>query len=114
MVEVKLFDVRDRGHDSAAFAMKLRPSDSQEEGIVERMGFRGGDDYFLVGTLKPSPNWITYDQFHWRNGDAGIPVDRTMFLVHGEIASRWDDLASGDVIDVSELPFDLPPIPDDE
>jgi hypothetical protein len=105
VVETKLFHVKDVATDLVAFAVKLEAADPVEEDFLAHAGF-GIGDRFLVGILGPRPCWTTYDRNEWRTGETwgGRGTNETMFLVHGELEQRWDELESGSVIDVSRFP----------
>ena len=99
-METKIFDVRDSGTEMGAFAIRLDPGTDLERDVLERRGFRGGVG-LIVGTLGPAPIEATYDRFHWDAGEH-VRSNRTMFRAHSLIASRWDDLTSGDLIDLDD------------
>jgi hypothetical protein len=104
-VEAKLFQVKDVATHHFVFAVKLDPANPMEEDFIAHTGFRP-DERFLVGILGPRPCWTTYDRFEWQTGETwgGRGTNETMFLVHGEIERRWDELESGSLIDVSDFP----------
>ena len=98
-METKVFEVLAPGTKSAAIAIKLAPLGGTEARIAQSAGL--GEGRLLVGTLKPWPNFITYDKFHWLDGTGGVERNPMMFLVHDEIENRWDELASGDPLDLT-------------
>lgn len=98
-METKVFEVLAPGTKSAAIAIKLAPLGGTEARIAQSAGF--GEGRLLVGTLKPHPNAITYDKFHWLHGTGGVEQNGMMFLVHEECESRWDELTSGDTLDLT-------------
>jgi len=99
-VEAKIFEVLAPGTKSAAMGVKLSPLGAADNGIAGAAGF--GEGRILVATLKSQPNYITYDKFNWLHGSGGISErNGMMFLVHEEIEGRWDELTSGDTIDVT-------------
>lgn len=104
-MEAKLFQVKDVATHFLAFAVKLMPVNPLAEDFMTHAGFPGGEG-FLVGILWPRPCWTTYDRNEWRTGETwgGRGTNETMFLVHGEIEQRWDELESGSLIDVSRFP----------
>ena len=99
-VELKIFDLRDRGTEMGAFAIRLEAESDLEADVMRRRGFSNGR--FIVGTLGPSPIEATYDPFHWRTGDQGVRSNGTMFRAHELIVDRWDEFKSGDLIDLTD------------
>ena len=104
-METRLFQVRDVATELLAFAVKLDPANPLEDDFIAHAGFGDGEK-LLVGILGPRPCWTTYDRNEWRTGETwgGRGTNETMFLVHGEIEQRWDELESGALIDVSRSP----------
>lgn len=98
-MDVKVFDVRAPGTKTAAIAVKLATGNGTENRIVASAGF--GESHVLVATLKPGRNDVTYDKFHWRDGEGGVEQNGMMYLAHDEIERRWDDLTSGDTVDLT-------------
>lgn len=103
-MELKIFDVRAPGTQTAAFAIKLGASGTEER-ILQREGF--SERHILVGTLKPSPNYVTYKRHDWLRGDGDVRQLPFMYLVHDEIAARWEALTSGDTVDVTPRASEL-------
>lgn len=99
-MEAKIFDLRDSGTETGAFAIRLDPDSNLEEDVLARRGFQGGVR-FIVGTPGPAPLEATYDRFHWDNGEH-VRRNSTMFRAHSLIASRWSELTSGDLIDLDD------------
>ena len=104
-MEAKLFQVKDVATHYFAFGVKLDAGNVLEQDFIAHAGFANGG-MFVVGILAPRPCWTTYDRFEWRTGETwgGRGTNETMFLAHAEIEDRWDELASGSLIDVSDLP----------
>jgi hypothetical protein len=98
-VEVKVFELLAPGTKGAALAVKFDSMGGTEARVAASAGF--GSNHFLVSTLRSQPNFVTYDKFHWLRGDGGVHRDGMMFLAHDEIEARWDELTSGDAIDLT-------------
>lgn len=85
-MEVKLFEVRDKGTFLPIVAMAV----SYEDGfLARRAGY--GDRLILLGNLHGGQKF-QYDHYAWG--------DRTYSIAHKFITENWDDLNSNDVIDV--------------
>lgn len=105
LMEAKVLRVASVGGESAVIAIKLSEGSEDEREIVASKNFQidGGRDIMVV-TLKPRPISATYDPFDWKNGDVGVEADWPMLYVHKQIETNWDDLSSGDVIDIQDAP----------
>ena len=94
----KLFEIRDSAAFIPVLAVQLVPLDDAERYLLSRSGF-GNDDkgykrYVVVHKLAISKSNGTYDPYNWP-GDT-----RTMCVAHNYIQQHFDQLESGDVIDV--------------
>ena len=98
-MEIKIFDLRDSGTESGAFAIRLEGDTELERDVLARRGF--GEKQILVGTIGPAPIEATYDAHHWRNGEH-VRQSETMFRAHKLIEERWDELSSGDLVDLDD------------
>lgn len=99
-MQTKLFEIRDRATFIPALAVKLRHaplSTDVESWLLWRSGF-GRDDTSgpYVVLYKLATDEAHYDPIEWRGG-------RTMQLAHAHIIEQWDQLESGDVVDVEFL-----------
>lgn len=97
-METKLFEVRDRGTFIPAICIRLIPLDYEERYLIAMSGYglqpKKQGEYILMGKLN---------ELHFRHSPVdhpGFPVVRTMGTAHHHIQKHWDDLKSGDVIDV--------------
>lgn len=90
-METKLFEVRDRGTCMSVIAIKIDAlgSEDRERKILRHAGY--GRALILFGTAKGGPFY--YDPYSWGN-------ERTRFTAHKYVEQNWDDLSSGEVIDV--------------
>lgn len=95
-MEVKLFELRDAGTFIPVIAIKPDSRSEVEFWLLERAGY--GDtqehqrDYVLFGRLDGT-SMLVYDPFEWGGS-------RTMHVAHQYAIDRWNDLVSGEVIDV--------------
>ena len=105
-MEVKLFEIRDRGTFIPVMAVRLIVNEMGDAGEVEffllrRAGY--SKDQILISQAEPyiilcklDGIEAQYDPFAW-------PNRRTMGTVHRHIIDLWQELKSGDVIDVEFL-----------
>lgn len=87
---VKIFEVRDEGTHIEVFAISTKPSNPGQTYGLSRCGFNSGDAV-IVGYLDGERN-SSADPYHW-----GC---RTMGNAHNYIASHFDEMSDGDVVDV--------------
>lgn len=106
---IKLFEVRDRATFIPAMAVLLRNRTPEEFFLLRRAGFGsyeiGGDwplhnavPYVLLVHLGTSR--AHHDSYDWGN--------RTMSVAHAHIINHWDELESGDVLDVEFILGETP------
>lgn len=92
-MNTKTFEIRDRGTCIPALAVKLEPACEKDRRLLRRAGFSLDSDHpTSVLLTRLEPGLATYDPFGWN--------DRTMSVAHQYIEQRFDDLLSGEVIDV--------------
>lgn len=98
-MDIKLLEIRDRGTCIAAIAFKIDSSKNESERfLMGKAGF-GLSSYdqnqyiFLTALQCHKP--ITTDPYEWG--------DRTYKAVHLHLIDSWDDITSGDVIDVEYI-----------
>jgi len=96
-MQTKLFEIRD--HSTCIPALGTRPNqydnDRAEEWLWTRAGFGNkerSDTRTLVCLTYFANHRMEYDPLSW--------ADRTMTTAHNYIATHWDELQSGAVIDV--------------
>lgn len=97
----KLFEVRDEGTFISVIATRMNVSDSNSE--QENYLLRRASYSYIPLTLLARSNSIlscreqaTYNPYEWSRG-------RTMSIAHEYINANWEQLASGDVIDVQHI-----------
>lgn len=92
-VEAKTLEVRDRATCIGVVATKIGPADhSDADYVLRRRGLNFGG--YLVSLHSLESGRMEDDPYDWR----GIP--RTMQIAHQHILDHWDELSSGDVVDV--------------
>ncbi|MGB0848218.1 MAG: hypothetical protein ACPGSM_15935 [Thiolinea sp.] len=102
-MEIKLFEVRDKGTCLPVIAIQLttvdpsqKPWKNKEFGILHHAGFTpyyaGEHPYVLMAGLAGGTDQFTCDPHQWGN--------RTRIYAHAHIIENWNNLTSGDVIDV--------------
>ena len=90
-MEIKLFELRDEGTHIPIFAFRSRSDNERESLIFQRGGYLKGSSLIIMGAL--SGKQCSYDPYDWDRG-------RSMRIAHQHLTLHWDDLRSGDVIDV--------------
>jgi hypothetical protein len=97
-METKLFEIRDRMTMIPALATKLMPPRSESERfLLSWVGYRsnpGEYDSWII-LVHFSDTRCQNDAYVWREEGT-----RTMFEAHKYIEQYWDELQSGDVIDI--------------
>lgn len=97
-MEIKMVEIRDRATCIPALAIRLGPHNERERYLLARAGFgRKPEDqsrYVVLSDL--GGNKSSYDPFRW-------DTSRTMRVAHEHIIKCWDDIASGDVVDVEYI-----------
>jgi len=93
-MEVKLFEVRDRGTFIPVIAIRLGSRNEAERYLLSRAGYGQEKDaqqeYVLYAGLEEYQ--MQYDPHEQTN--------RTRHVSHKYIGEHWEDLNSGDLIDV--------------
>lgn len=97
-METKLFEVRDRMTFIPVICMKLLPENQEERYLLAMAGYgiraEKQGEYILMSKL----NELRFEDGPW--GHSGYPIVRTMGTAHHHIIKHWDELKTGDVIDV--------------
>lgn len=101
-METKLFEIRDSGTFMPCMAIRLTWECQEERWLLRRAGFsaegistnglNGAEKYILFHPL--CSDQITYDAYNWNRGARTVP------LAHKYVIDNWNELKSGDVIDV--------------
>jgi hypothetical protein len=103
MIEVKLFEVRDRGTLIPMLAMRVSALHSGKDWheqdcdelkvvkLIARAGFGESGSIAMLHLGEPKYGW-RFNAYDWR--------DRTFHAAHLYVEQHWDELRSGDLIDV--------------
>lgn len=91
MTETKFFEVRDTGTHLPAMCTRVWHEADDADYQMRRAGWQGYFNvFFLTNLITMESN---HDIYNWNN-------KRTMPTAHAAITRDWDQLNSGDVIDV--------------
>lgn len=98
-MEVKLIEIRDKGTFIPAMAIRLYADEgTPDHWLLRRAGYDAtqienefAEPYIILAKLDGLE--AHYDPFDW-------PNRRTMGTVHRHLIELWDEIKSGDVIDV--------------
>lgn len=91
-MQAKLFELRDKATFVPVLAVLLRSDHSQEQYLLGRCGYARESDLVLLTGLEGADQ-CTFDPHDWGG-------NRTRLVAHTYIAANWNELKSGDVIDV--------------
>lgn len=95
-MQTKLFEVRDRATFIPVMATMMIPTDNRERYLLRRAGY--GFEYpLVVVTMLNRVEETHYGPFRWDDGT------RTMREAHKYIEGHFDELKSGEVIDVEYI-----------
>lgn len=113
MIEVKLFEVRDRMTFMPVLAARMRvvqvrngitehgnTPDDREAFLLRRAGYGPRNDSECVLFTKLDGGKCYYDPYDW--------TDRTCKAAHAYVQEHWDELESGAVIDVEFISGETP------
>jgi hypothetical protein len=89
---VKYFEVRDRATFIPVVCTELKATTDQEYYLLRRVGFGGAKGYIALHWLTSAR--VTTEPYDWGTNP------RTMYVAHQHIEENWDNLTTGDVIDV--------------
>lgn len=99
---LKFFELRDQGTFIPVFAFQCKPDDSRrniaENYLLRRSGFHSSDNgSVILGKIDAAgiSRNCSYDPYAWG--------DRTFTTAHDYIAKNFDELQSGQVIDVEVI-----------
>lgn len=97
-METKLFEVRDRMTFLPVMCIKLEPGNVADGYLLAMTGYgiraEKQSQVILMGKLS------TGDLKCTSSDHAGYPTVRTLPMAHHHIQKHWEELTSGDVIDV--------------
>lgn len=91
-METKLLEIRDSATFMPHLAIKLTGDTMQDHFLLKRAGFGITETYILFHPLCSSD--INYDPYNWQRGARTVPI------AHKYVIEHWDEIKSGDVIDV--------------
>jgi len=91
---VKLLELRDRATNISVAAIKFDPKEKREKAILNHSGFLPNDFVFLIQLHDPLE--MQYDPWEWGSR-------RTMGSAHKWLADHFDEVKSGDLIDVEVI-----------
>jgi len=92
-MKIKYFEVRDSCTFIPVVAMLTESDDEREQYLLKRTGY--GPDGALVILMRLDTLNAQYSPSFW--------LDRTMSLAHEHISEKFDNLETGDVIDVQYI-----------
>ena len=99
-MDIKLFEIRDVATFIPAMGIKLHPRIDAERYLLARAGYglsvESQDEYVLLAKLAGGTDKMTCDPYEWVGNS-------TMQVAHTHIQMDWDNLVSGDVIDVEYI-----------
>jgi hypothetical protein len=105
-METKLFEVRDRITFLPVIAIKLEPGNEPDRYLLAMVGYglraQKQSQYILMGKLQTGKLKCT------PSSHAGYPAVRTLPMAHHHVLKHWDELTSGDVIDVEFILGEVP------
>ena len=102
-MESKLFEVRDRGTFIVVVAVRMRPTAPSERYLLRHCGYAldaAAPRLVAVARAQADGGEFHYDPFGWSN--------RTMRHAHEYIASHWETLTTGALIDVEYILGETP------
>lgn len=97
---VKTFEIRDSGTFIPALAVRLEPETERDRYLLGRAGYGTTPgqqrEYVFVAMLAGGTGLATSDPYDWSEA-------RTMPVAHKYIIGHFDELDSGDVVDVRHI-----------
>jgi len=100
---VKIIEVRDVATCMPCLAIQPNPQTEAEVWAFSRTGYglepSDHRQYVLMVPLNPGQGIMTADPYC----QPGAPERRTMFEAHRYVIKHWDELSSGDVVDVEYI-----------
>ena len=97
-MDVKLFELRDAGTFVPVMCVRVESSHDQERYLLRRCGCSMRDDppMVIMSGLQGGEDKATCDPYDWG-------MNRTRQIAHKYIVEKWDDLKTGDVVDVEYI-----------
>lgn len=104
----KFFEIRDAATMIPALGFTTNAMDEDEAGwfLLRHSGFSVVSNCIFL--VKLQTGGAEYDPFSWTDG--GKSISRTMSVAHQYIENHWQELKSGDVVDVEHI-MGLTPAP---
>jgi hypothetical protein len=100
-VEVKLFEIRDIATFMPVLCVRLRSTTEEERYLLARAGFgldyKDQRQYVQMVNIAGGSGVSTCDPHGWTGGASTLPE------AHRHIIKHWDELESGDVVDVEYI-----------
>jgi hypothetical protein len=100
-MEVKILEVRDAATFMPVMCINLKPSCENERYLLSRSGYgpdpEGQGEYVLMTPLAGGSGRASCDPYDWPGGATTLPHAHTYIIKH------WDELRSGDVVDVEYI-----------
>ena len=96
-MQTKLFELRDVATFIPIIATRMQSDHEQEHWLLRRVGYHADAPYYVLLARLDGGGHARSDKHAW--GDGG----RTLSVAHEFIATNWDDLGTGDVIDVEHI-----------
>lgn len=90
----RTFEIRDASTFIPVLAVKLDPGCEADRYLLSRAGYQSPSEYVWLAKLDGGEWRSTSDPYEWPGGA------RTMKVAHAYIIQEWNNLKSGDVIDV--------------
>lgn len=101
-MQTKTFEIRDAGTFIPVMAVKLEPGCEADRYLLARAGYgrepASQARYVMLVRLVGGMVSAQYDPHEW-----GLAMGRTMLVAHEHILAHFDELASGDVVDVEHI-----------
>ena len=101
--EVKMIEVRDEGTTMPCIALKPDPISRAETWAWGRTGYglcpEDMREYVLLAPLHGGEGLLTCDPYK----HPGAPARRTLWAAHRWLKEHWQEVESGDVVDVQYI-----------
>ena len=108
-MDIKLIEIRDRDTCISALVVRCRPSNEAERWLLQQSGYdiypTQQAAYVLLAPLAGlEKGHIYYDSFQWEGRGFG----RTLFQAHDYLLDHFDEVRSGDVVDIEYILGETP------
>jgi hypothetical protein len=98
-MEIKLLEIRDAATFIPIIALRPGARNEAERYLLGMAGYgtsdRSHSEYVLVGELSGGDGRLNCDPFKWEDEH-----NHTLFYAHKWLDDHWDEIQSGDVLDV--------------